>query len=252
MEQNASSWKQPKVWLIALGLILITSVVVVSIIRDRIVNNQQWQVSVTGQGKIEYQPDIATVRLGVQLDRVAKVEDALSQLNEKMDKMLIAVKELGIDEADIQTQSYSLYPQYDYINEVTVLSGYSANQQLLVKVRNVDQDSALIGNIIAKATQAGANQVLGVSFDISNLEELKLEARLKAIADAKQKAGVLANAAGVRLGDIIGWWENIVNAPGVTTYNYADGYGGGEAKGGAVPTGKQEIIIEMNLNYKIK
>ncbi len=239
------------------AMILVTGIVVVSIVRDRIVNVPQNQVTVVGQGKISYQPDIANVTLGVQIDKVAKAEDALNQLNDKSTKIVTAIKALGISDADIQTQNYSLSAQYDYVNNVSSVSGYNANEQLVVKVRDIVNKTDLISKVIAEASKAGANQVNGISFTVSNLEDLKQQARVMAIADAKVKANSMASAAGVGLGDIVGWWENFVQGPGSsgTGSGVADGKGGAGGSGSVlptVPTGSQEIIMEMNLSYKVK
>lgn len=240
-------------WIIA--ILALAGVVTVSIIRDRIVNPIQNQVSVVGQGRVSYQPDIANVTLGVQIDKVAKAEDALNQLNDKVNKIVTAVKAVGIAQEDIQTQNYSLSPQYDYVNNVSSLAGYNANQQLIIKVRKINENQDLLSKVIAEATKVGANQVNGIAFDVSNIEDLKQQARVKAINDAKSKAGSLAEASGVGLGKIIGWWENVVQAPGIGNTTYADGKGGMGAGGGVtptVPTGTQEVVIEINLNYRVK
>ncbi len=91
----------------------------------------------------------------------------------------------------------------------------------------------------------------GIAFDVSKLEELKQEARIKAIADAKKKAQSIALALGVKLGNIVGWWENPIQVPGTTGPYYLDGKGG-EGDQNAVPTGLHEIIIEVGVNYKIR
>lgn len=236
-----------------IALLAITSIVIVSIIRDRIVNNVQWQVTVTGQGKVSYTPDIALVTLGVQIDKAPTAQIALQRLNDAMAKILPAVKKAGIDPADIQTQNYSLLPQYDYKDSVSTVSGYNANQQLIVKIKNIGTDNQLVSKVIDEASKAGANQVLGVTFDVSNINDLKQQARILAITDARSKAGALAEAAHVHLGAVVGWYENFLQGPG-NPQPYYDGKGG--AGGGAiapqVPVGDQDLIIEMGVNYRIK
>ena len=240
---------------VAIILILVLGgIAAVSILRDRIVNYSQYQVSVTGQGKVSYQPDLATVTLGVQIDKVAKAEDALSQLNGKIANIVSAIKAQGIAPEDIVTQNYSLYPQYDYKDNITTVSGYNANQQISIKVRDLKNNPDRISKVLVEASKAGVNQVLGISFDVANLEELKQEARLKAMADAKAKAVGMADMADVRLKEIVGWWENVVQAPGIIN-NYYDGGKGGAGVGTVAPTvpsGNQEIIIEMNVSYRLK
>lgn len=242
-----------KTWLSALALVVIGVIVVVALVRDRIINNPQWQVTVSGQGRVSYTPDVATINLGVQVDKAKDAAGALRALNERMTKVLAAVKGAGIPDADIQTQSYTLYAQYDYINNISVLAGYNANQQLAVKVRNLDKQSDLVARVISVASAAGANQVNGVNFEASNIEELKQQARLKAIEDARSKAGSLAGAAGVRLGKIVGWWENIISVPGQVGPYYGDkgGMGGGSVTP-VVPSGSPEVVVEVGVNYRIK
>ena len=94
MENNnpVNSWRSPKVILSLVGLILVAGIVTVAILRDRLVSPPQWQVSVTGQGKVSYQPDIAIVSLGVQIDKAASAEVALRNLNQRTEKIITAVK----------------------------------------------------------------------------------------------------------------------------------------------------------------
>jgi len=235
-------------------ILALASVAIISIVRDRIVNYPQNSVSVTGQGKVIYQPDIAIVTLGVQIDKVAKPDEALNQLNDRITKIVAAVKALGIAPEDIVTQSYSLYPQYDYINNASNLSGYNANQQITVKVRDIKVSPDKVSRVLAEASKAGINQVLGISFDVSNLDDLKQQARIEALGDANNKAIKMASAAEVKLGRITGWWENYVQGPGQGVSYYADkgGLGGGGSVSATIPTGSYEIVVEMNVNYKLK
>ncbi|MFA4942297.1 MAG: SIMPL domain-containing protein [Patescibacteria group bacterium] len=253
-DQVCCGHKIPKIIIMIVGMVLLTGIIVVAIIRDRIVNQTQYQVSVIGQGKISYQPDVASITIGVQIDKVAKADEALQQLNGKMDNIINALKASGIKDEDLKTQNYSLLPQYDYIDNVSTSSGYNANEQLVVKVKNIKNDSGLVGKAVEAASKAGANQIIGISYDVSNLEDLKQQARIKAISDAKAKATVLARAADIRLGDIVGWWENLIQVPGTPSpyYDMAKGGLGGGAVSPSLPSGSQEIIIEINVSYLIK
>ncbi|PIT94476.1 hypothetical protein COT98_03460 [Candidatus Falkowbacteria bacterium CG10_big_fil_rev_8_21_14_0_10_39_9] len=245
--------KRGKIAIIIVGMVLLAGIVTVAILRDRIVDQPQYQVSVVGQGKISYQPDVANITIGAQIDKVAKADEALKQLNEKMSNIIAALKVSGIKDEDLKTQNYSLLPQYDYIDNVSALSGYNANEQLVVKVNNLSVDPSLVGKVVEAASKAAANQILGISYDISNLEDLKQQARIKAISDAKTKASILARAAGVKLGDIVGWWENLVQAPGYNTISCdAKGGMGGGAVAPSLPNGNQEIVIEINVSYRLK
>ncbi len=252
----SNKWKEPKTVLMFLGAILLAVVVVVSILRDRIVDDVQNQVSVVGRGEITYQPDTAIAKLGVQIDKASSAEEALNKMNEKMNSIISAVEGLGVAREDITTQNYSLYPQYDYKEGSSNISGYGANQQILVKVSGIDKNPDNLTQTIAAASKAGTNQVLGIDFEISDLNSLKQEARILAIKDARSKAGELAKAAGIgKLGKVMSWYENFVSDPSSKDSIYAEGLGAGRDTSSVspnIPTGGQKIVIEMNLQYEVK
>lgn len=248
------SWRDPKAIIALVGILLLAGVVAMSLMRDRFINPPYRQVTINGQGRVSYNPDLAIVTIGVQIDKAAKADEALSQLNAKMDSIIKAVKELEVIDSDIQTQNYSLYPQYDYKDNITVVSGYNANQQLVIKVTDYENNPERLNKIIAAASKAGANQIAGVTFDSSNLDELKQEARLEALKDAKEKSGPLAEAAGVELKEITSWWENYVQPSMYASYNE---YGkGGMGAGGAIDpqigAGSREVVVEVGVTYNIK
>ena len=231
-------------------LILLAGIVVVSIVRERIVSNQQWTVQVPGEGRIAYTPDVAKVTLGVQVDRVANAEQAMKELNDKIARIIKAVKDQGIADSEIKTENYNLNPITDYIDGRPITSGYSANEQLLVTIKDIS-DNSRVGKIISAATGAGANQVNNIAFELSNMSEIKQEARIKAILDAKTKAQDLSQKTGVRLGKIVGWWEN---SP-VAMYDAKGGVGMGGGvtpEAASVPSGTYEYVVEVNINYLVK
>lgn len=233
-----------------IALLLVAGIIVVSIIRDRIVSNQQWTVQVPGEGRITYNPDVAKISLGVQVDRVANAEQAMKELNDKIANIIKAVKDQGVADSEIKTENYSLNPITDYIDGRPITSGYSANEQLQVTVKDIS-DNSRVGKIISAATGAGANQVNNISFELSNMSQIKQEARIKAILDAKEKAKEISSKSGVRFGKIVGWWENspmpLYDAKG------GMGAGGGVATGSAsVPSGTYEYVVEVNINYLVK
>lgn len=233
------------------GLILFFLLLALALVKERFVNNNQWQVSVTGEAKINYTPDTAKINLGVQVDKYYSAEAALNKLNESVAKVVAAVKEAGVADADIQTQNYSLSAQYDYLNSVSRVGGYNANQQIIVTVRNIAEQKDAVSKVIAAATKAGINQVNSIGFDSSKIEDLKQQARLQAIADAKTKAQAIAKAAGVKLGKVVSWWEEY---PVDTSYYYG-GKGGSDAaavSSPTIPTGSPDLILRMNLSYRVK
>lgn len=243
-----------RVAIIIVGLLVLGAIVSFAILRDRFVSQQWRTVTVTGQGRVSYNPDLAIVTLGVQIDKVSKPDEALNQLNSKVAGIVSALKEIGIAAEDIQTQNYSLYPQYDYINNASKVTGYNANQQLVVKISGYDKDQSRLSQAIAAASKAGANQVNSLTFDSSQMNDLKQQARLAAISDAKDKSAALAETAGVELKEIVGWYENYINpTPVYSTMDYArGGMGAGGEASPQTPAGEREVVIEIGVNYNIK
>ena len=253
MTNSSAGWKSPKAILTLLGMILLAGVVVVAILQQRIINDPQWTVSVTGQGRVKYVPDTTNVTMGVRIDRAETGEEALTRLNKTMEGIFSAIQTIGIPKDDITTQNYTLYPEYDYLEGKSELAGYSANQSITVKVRNVTEESDVVSKVIEEASKAGANQIQGVSFETSRIDELKDQARLAAIADARSKSEIMSSALGVRLGKVVGWWENVLNGPDMPPMYYGEAaYGKGGGGSPQTPAGTQEIVTEVNINYRIK
>jgi len=251
--------KTQKFVLLLAGMVLLAGVVIISIIKDRIIDNPHYQISVTGQGKVQYKSDIAIITLGVQIDKAKTAEIALNEMNNKMNQVISELKKSGIKEENIQTQNYFLETAYDQINGVSKTAGYNANQKVTIKAEGIDKDQKLASNIISIASKAGANQVIGIKFDASNLNNLKQEARIKAITDAKLKSNKIAQTTGVKFRKIVGLYERTLQSPDLNSYNYYgyEGIGGGLGGGGSspapqLPSGTQEIVMEIDLNYEIR
>lgn len=250
---NEKKYFSSRSWfaVILIAMILISTIVVISLLRERLVSNIQNQVNIVGIGEVTYVPDVAKVTIGVQVDRAVTAVDALTQLNKQMNDIVGAIKKMEIPEANIKTQNYYLAPQYDYIEERNVVAGYLANQQLVVTINDVDQSTKKISDLISAVSLAGANQIQGINFESSNIENLKQQARVLAIADAREKALVLAEAADVELDKIIGWWENYISGPESPNYYYGKG-GADELQSASITTAEHEIQLEYNLSYRIK
>ena len=172
-------------------------------------------ITLSGEGVVEGRPDIARISLGVSATaptaRAAMARDA-----EQMTAVLSALKAAGLEARDIQTSSISLSAQYDYEpNKPARLTGYGAANSVQITVRAIDQTGA----VLDAAAGAGANQVNGISFDLSHREKLADEARLAAVKDLEARAHLYAAALGkahlklVRLSE--GGAEPVMRTPGV-------------------------------------
>lgn len=205
-------------------------------------------VSFSGEGKVVAKPDIAKINLSIVTD--APTSKAAQDDNSKKSKAVTDyLKKQNIEEKDIKTTGYNIYPQYKYsqFGGNPQITGYQVNQSMEVKIRDLDK----VSNILDGVVSAGANQVNGLSFEIDNQDALKAEARAKAIADAKKKANELQSQVGISLGKIVNFSENTGGYPIYFKSGAmeTDGRGGG---GPSVPTGENEITVNISITYQIK
>lgn len=202
--------------------------------------------SVTGEGKVTVVPDIAIANLGVQTQG-ATVKQTQNDLNKKINAVSDAIKKLGIDEKDIQTTNYSIYPNYDYMDKFQRITGYNANATLLVKVRDMDN----INEVIDTATAQGANTVGGISFDISDRSKAEDEARQKAFHEAFKKAQRAAQIAGFQLGRVINYSENTGNPPLYPMPMMRNAMAEKDVPTSIEP-GSQEVTVTVTISYEIR
>ena len=141
----------------------------------------------------------------------AKDQAAATQDNaRRMTALMAAIKSLKIADRDIQTQGYSVDPQYDYgAGHAPILTGYQVTNSVQVTLRDLTQ----AGTLIDRATQAGANQVNGLSYELSNKEAVQDQALTKAVADARRRASRMADALGVGLGNPLSLNDGEAAAP---------------------------------------
>lgn len=156
-------------------------------------------VTVTGEATVSVAPDTAVIRIGVTSS--AKTAREASDGNAKqMTGVLAAIKDAGIADRDVQTSRLSLQPQYDPNKSGTArLLGFQVTNQVTVKIRDIDKLPA----ILDRAIGAGANEMSGIEFVVSEQSKLLDQARDEAVADAHRKAELYAHAAGVKVGRVV-------------------------------------------------
>jgi len=228
---------------------------IVSLVRDRIVNPDHYQVSFSASAKVFAKPDIAQISLAVKTDRQKDAATAVKNNTDKMNAVIVKVKEAGVDEKDIQTSAYNLNPEYDYTANVGrgVLAGYSVYQEVTVKIRDLDK----VGKVIENATTAGSNQVGGISFTIDDLTNLKNQARAEAVAKAKEQAKSMSKLTGIRLGKLVNVWENSGTPMPYLDASYSNKAmtgigGGGTIAAPEIQVGQNEISVEVTLSYEVR
>ena len=246
--------KKIHAFLISLGVLALAGVAIVAIINANKVDNQE-SFTVSGSGVVYAKADIANMSVGLKTDVKPTAAAATKENSEKMNEIIVVLKDMEIEAKDIKTDSYSLRPVYTWVdNEGQKLKGYEVYQNVTLKIRDLDK----IGDIIAKTTEKGANQVGDISFTIDDEYELKNEARGLAIEKAKEKAEIIANQTGMKLGKIIGVHESYYEPVEPYAYRNAskemafDSALGAEMSSPEIEAGQNEVRVEVSLVYKVK
>jgi uncharacterized protein YggE len=156
-------------------------------------------LSVSGEGREMVVPDIVIVTLGV-ISEAPTARGALNANNADMQKVIASIVAAGVKETDIGTIDFSIAPVYppnpdDNSNAPPRIVGYRVSNELRVTIRELTKS----GDILDRVVSAGANRVNSISFDVGDQAAPAEKALRAAIADAKRKAEIMADAGGVRL-----------------------------------------------------
>jgi uncharacterized protein len=154
-------------------------------------------ISVSGEAQVSVPPDLAEIDGGVTSE-AKTAREASDENNAAMGKVLLALKGAGIAEKDFQTSRLSLQPQYANQSKPgpNVVVGYRASNRVSIQLHDVSKVASVIDTLVG----AGANEIGGINFTVSEASKLLDDARTRAIADARRKAEIYAKAAGVTLG----------------------------------------------------
>ncbi|MGQ0673936.1 MAG: SIMPL domain-containing protein [Hyphomicrobium sp.] len=163
-------------------------------------SEMQRTVTVTATGEVGADPDMARVTSGV-ISEATTAREALDRNSATMQKVIAGLKSTGIEAKDIQTTSFHVEPRYTQPRDgqVAVINGYRVVNQLDIRIRDLSR----LGELLDQLIVLGANQMGGLSFEVSRAETLNDEARQAAIANARRRAELYAAAAGARVGDVI-------------------------------------------------
>jgi len=207
------------------------------------------QITVSGQGRMRAAPDVAVVTAGFT-EHGADVRVVQSAINRKTAALTTAVQRVGVREADIQTSKFSVSPQYVYEERKTPrITGYEARQSVEIRIRDLDR----INDVLGAVGDAGATNIGGLQFTIDDPQELRAKARGEAIAQARIEAMRIADALGVRLGDVITYSESGgVPSPYPMYALKAEGLGGGEFEAPTIQRGTNEITSNVSVTYALK
>ena len=171
-------------------------------------NSYSEGISVTGASSIATEPDLVLLNLGVEAFAVS-VKKARSRAAKSMDSLMGTLRKKGVKELDIKTTRFSIYPRYEYQEIIVngrptgkqVLSGYVVNNEISVKIRDLDK----VGEIIDSAAESGGDDIRinSINFTLEDPSDHMNTLREQAVKDAFEKAKHYAVLADVSLGPLL-------------------------------------------------
>jgi uncharacterized protein YggE len=209
----------------------------------------QRTITVVGVGKVSLVPDIARINVGAEA-RASSVAEAKANVDRQIDAIMAVLQELDIADKDIQTSHYGIYFEREPYPVAAREGGSSAEPEgayrvssmLEVTVRDVSQ----AGDVLDGVVEAGANQVYGVTFTVSDDSKWQSAARKSAVVDAEARAEELAGLTGVTLGEVLSVSEVIGNGPMPIAYaERAMGAGG-------IAPGELEMSTQVQVTFAIQ
>lgn len=208
------------------------------------------KIHVTGSGSVVAEPDIATLHLGVSVEKET-VAEAREIAAAAMTGVIASLKANDIAENDIRTERFSIYPQYDYTDNGRVLRGYSVNNTVSAKVRDLENLSDIIDN----AAEAGGDIVVinSIQFMIEDATALQAQARSLAAKDAAAKAQTLAEASGVTLGKPVTIAETTSGGLPPIAFAKTEEFAADSARSSTpIEAGELTVTVNITIVYEIE
>ena len=252
-ESNKNLANSINILAVILSLFLIAGVISAALDIQSKWNETENTITVSDTGTVYAKPDLAIATASV-VNEAETVDEALSVNTEKMNAVIEAMKEEGVEEKDLKTTTFNIYPRYEwreasqyYPTGERILVGYEVRQSLQIKIRDLEN----VGQIIQEAADAGANQISDLQFTIDDQDELKKQARGEAISKAKTKAEELAGQLEVKLVRISSFSEGSVS-PVYYALEKAEALGLGGGGEPQIETGESKIEVTVSITYDIK
>ena len=220
-------------------------------------NGQVASITVYGEGEVTTLPDIATVTITVR-ESAKTVPEAQKLAETKVKAAISALSQYGVHDLDQKTLSYYVSPKYENVpisSDVRTMYpvtnqrivGYEVTQTVEIKVRDIEATGEIVGALGA----VNITEISGPSFTVDNTDELKAEAKGKAIAQAREKAKATAKALGTGLGEVIQFSEDDGGYyPMYAKTMTADGRGGA-APEVSLPQGESIIKSRVTITYSL-
>lgn len=204
-------------------------------------------ITVSASGRVSAEPDIVRLQAGLTTE-AGTARKALAANNQVMRDLLEALDDAGINEKDVQTSNFNVSPRYSRPERggTARINGYQVSNQVSVTVREIER----AGEILDVLVQRGANQMSGMSFEVSNADKLKDKAREKAMKAARRRAELLAGAADADIGEVIAIAEDApIHGPRPVAMHARSMQAESSVP---IASGSQELMARVTVTWALK
>ncbi|WP_344499338.1 SIMPL domain-containing protein [Dactylosporangium maewongense] len=206
---------------------------------------QPWGVSVFGAASVKAVPELVRIRFKV-VRTLETAAEALDSASAAVGEVRHVLRRHGIPDAAVQASRLSLVTATRYVDGDSRFAGYRCVAGFSVESADLDGSRQLLVDLVA----AGANEIEGVDFDVTGKPALRAEARRKAVAAARAKAELYAEAAGVRVGAVLHIEDVDPESPGVNRYR-GHASGSGEAADQDLAPGHVIVSAAVMLGFAL-
>lgn len=202
-------------------------------------------ITVAATGRVSAEPDRVRLQAGLTTE-AATARKALTENNRVMRDLLRELEQEGIAQDDVQTSNFNVSPRYSRPERggTARITGYQVSNQVSVLVREIDR----AGDILDTLVRLGANQMSGMSFEVSDADLLKDRAREKAVKAARRRAELLAEAAGAEVGAVVAIAED---APMHGPRPVAMARTAMKESSVPIAAGSQELVARVTVTWKL-
>ena len=202
---------------------------------------------VTGRASVSVEPDLVLLNVGVESEATT-VAVARAEAAKSMAAIIKAVKAHDIEDKDIQTQSFNIWPQYDWGSDGRTLVGYTVSNTATIKIRAIDAAGPIIDDV-AKAG-GDATRIDGIRFTVEDPAPYMTQLREDAVRDAVAKAEHFAGLMSVAVGDVLYVSEG--GTPSPAPRAFAESAALARVADTSISAGELELSLTVQAGFEIR
>ena len=164
-------------------------------------------IKVQGRGRVAVQPDTVIITFDVEV-RAQEYKDCLNNLNQRTTALRSEIEAAGRAGSELKTSNFSLRVNTKYTQGRHVFDGYAGSHTLHIKF---PADKEVLNQVLREIARGHSGAEIRLTFTVQDKEAVKQAALVEAVKTAQKNAQTLAEAAGLKLGQIqqidYGWAE---------------------------------------------